>query len=84
MKTYTLGIQGMVEMPNDTGKYVKTSHHVAEMIAWERLSQRNKLFAEGLLKQQDDELAKKNKEIIKLHQLLNGQDNDQKNHKGAM
>lgn len=63
IKTYTLGIQGMVEVPNGAGKYVETSYHVAEMQAWEHLNQKNKLFAENLLRVSDDDIAKKNVRI---------------------
>jgi len=84
MKTFTLGIQGMIEMPNDTGKYVETSYHVSEMLAWEKLSQKNRVFAEGLLKQQDDEIANKNKIIVTLHKQINGQEDDQANHQSTV
>lgn len=64
MIRYTLGLRGMQE--DEHGMFVLASEHFKEIKEYDELNVRNRHLAETLLKEQDDELDIKNKEIVKL------------------
>ena len=68
MKRYTLGLQGMAE--SEHGEYIRVNDHIDEIKEYDALNERNRNLAETLLKEQDAEIEKKNKEIFKLKQEI--------------
>lgn len=68
MKRYSLGLTGMEEDPN--GLYCSWVDCLANDAEWERNSERNKAFAETLMKQQDEDIAEKNKIIVELKKII--------------
>ena len=57
---------GMEESEN--GDYIRVNDHINEIDEYDSLNERNKAFAEGLLKQADDVIEDRNKEIFKLNE----------------
>jgi hypothetical protein len=77
MKRYKLGIMGMEE--SEHGEYARFEAHEIEIKDYDALNQRNKEFAEALLKTADDELEVRNKEIFKLKERIADLMEDAKN-----
>lgn len=72
LERYNLGLMGM-ELRKD-GMFVLFHEHNQAIKEWEDASNGNRAMAESILKDQDEEIALKNKQIIELSDKLLSQE----------
>ena len=68
MIRYKLGLMGMEE--SEHGEYLRWDYHTQEIKQWSNAHDSNKHLAETLLREQDEELERKNKEIYNLKEAI--------------